>query len=112
MSPRNWAALAGVVAVAAAGASTATGAPSPNFYGVCGKLSAKGKTYQVRTVNVPCRTARGMVMKIANMPDPGANRPFPGRYNGMGCMHLVRGGSSLFCTSVSPFRQVVAVLKR
>lgn len=109
---RRCAAVAAAMVTAVAGATAASAAPGGNVYGVCGTISAKGKTYQVRTVNVPCRTARGIMTKLAGMPDPGANQHFPGRYFGMACAHLVRGGSSLFCTSLSPFRQAVAVPKR
>ena len=100
-----------LVTVAALATTGATAAPNGNFYGVCGTVSAKGKTYRVRTVNVSCAVGRGIVSTLANKPNPGPNKRYSGKYSGMGCMYLFRGGASIFCTSLTPFRQVVGVLK-
>jgi hypothetical protein len=112
MSTRTWMTCVATVAAAAAMAAGAAAAPSGNYYGVCGKLAANGKTLTVRTVNVRCPAGRALVTRLAKMPSPGANRNFPGTYSGMGCRLLVRGGSSIFCMSLAPFRQVVGVLGR
>ena len=114
MRGRTWTALAAVAAVAAVGAASATAAPSGNYYGVCGKLSAGGKTLTVRTVNVRCPAARALVTKLAKMPTPRMETPsighYPGNYAGLNCALLKRGGSSIYCTSLTPFRQVVGVI--
>jgi hypothetical protein len=106
MTLRTWTTIAAVTAVAAAGATSAAAAPSGNFYGVCGTLSAKGTTYHVRTINVPCKTGRALVSKLLNMRRPGANVQFLGKYSGMGCVFVARGKAGILCTSASPFRQV------
>jgi hypothetical protein len=111
MRGRTWTALALVAAtVAAAGTGSAAAAPTGNYYGVCGKLSANGKTLTVRTVNVRCPLARTLLAKVARLPSPGANKHYPGTYTGLNCAFLKRGGSSIFCTSLVPFRQVVGIL--
>lgn len=110
MSPRILTTCIATVAVAAALATGAAAAPSSNYYGVCGKLSAGGKTLTIRTVNVRCPAARALVAKVAKLPSPGVNKRYPGTYSGLNCAFLKRGGSSIFCTSLTPFRQVVGVL--
>lgn len=110
MRRRMWTALATVAIVAAAVAASATAAPTGNYYGVCGKLSAGGKTLTIRTVNVRCPAARAVMAKVAKLPSPGVNKYYVGSYSGLRCAYLKRGGSSLYCTSLTPFRQVVGVI--